>query len=154
MDFVIFSERTGILQNNILKTASMGECDFDSVFGEVATALIGRAHAFGNKNRFHDAKAVLEWILLLHPSFLPAWSGMAVMAFRMNDHPTALHWAEKVLNHLANPDGDNVLDRRHDEFKGPVGSGKTTQPSEGLGRTDKWKQVQQEMETIREACSR
>jgi hypothetical protein len=154
VDFVIFSERTGILQTNILKTPSMDEYDLDSAFGGVATALIGRAHAFGSKNRFHDAKAVLEWILLLHPSFLPAWSGMAVVAFQLNDHPTALHWAEKVLNHLANTDGDNLLDREHDEFKGSGGSEKTTQLSEGPGRTDKWNQVQQEMETIRDACSR
>lgn len=154
VNFIIFSERTGILQTNILKIPSTVEFDQDFALGAVATALISRANAFSNRSRFQDAKHVLEWVVLLNPRFVQAWSIMAEVAFRTNDHQTALFWAEKVLNYVPNPNSDDFGERGSAELMAPVGSEKAAQLLGELGKTDTWKQVQQQMETIREACNR
>jgi tetratricopeptide (TPR) repeat protein len=154
VNFVIFSERTGILQSNILKIPSTVEFDPDFALGGVATALISRANAFSNRSRFQDAKDVLEWVLLLNPRFVHAWSSMAGVAFRMNDCQTALYWAEKVLNYVPNPNSDDFGERGNAELMAPGGSEKAAQLLGEPGGTNTWKQVQQQMEAIREACSR
>ena len=153
-NFVIFSERTGILQSNILRIPSTIEFDQDFALGSVATALISRANAFSNRSRFQDAKHVLEWVVLLNPRFVQAWSSMAVAAFRTNDHQTALYWAEKVLNYVPNPNSDDFGERGNAELMAPGGSEKAAQLLGEPGGTDTWKQVQQQMEEIRQACSR
>ena len=154
VNFVIFSERTGILQTNILRTPSTVEFDPDFALGGVARALISRANAFSNRSNFRDAKDVLEWVVLLSPRFVRAWSSMAVVAFRTNDHQTALHWAEKVLNYVPNPNSDDFWERGNAELMAPGGSEKAAQLLGEPGGTDTWKQVQQQMEAIRQACSR
>jgi len=154
VNFVIFSERTGILQTNILRTPSTVEFDPDFALGGVARALISRANAFSNRSNFRDAKDVLEWVVLLSPRFVRAWSSMAVVAFRTNDHQTALHWAEKVLNYVPNPNSDDFWERGNAELMAPGGSEKAVQLLGEPGGTDTWKQVQQQMEEIRQACSR
>lgn len=154
VNFIIFSERTGILQTNILRTPSTVEFDPDFALGGVAMALISRANAFSNRSHFQDAKDVLEWALLLNPRFVHAWSSMAVVAFRTNDHLTALHWAEKVLNYVPNPNSDDFWERGNAERMAPDGSEKAAQLLGEPGGTDTWKQVQQQMEAIRQACSR
>ena len=153
-NFVIFSERTGILQSNILRIPSTIEFDQDFALGSVATALISRANAFSNRSRFQDAKHVLEWVVLLNPRFVQAWSSMAVVAFRTKDHQTALYWAEKVLNYVPNPNSDDFGERGNAELMAPGGSEKAAQLLGEPGGTDTWKQVQQQMEEIRQACSR
>ena len=154
VNFIIFSERTGILQTNILRSPSTVEFDPDLALGGVATALISRANAFSKRSHFQDAKDVLEWVLLLNPRFVHAWSSMAVVAFRMKDNQTALYWAEKVLNYVPNPNSDDFGERGYAEFMAPGGSEKAAQFLGEPGGTDTWKQVQQQMEEIREACSR
>jgi tetratricopeptide (TPR) repeat protein len=154
VNFIIFSERTGILQTNILRTPSTVEFDPDFALGGVARALISRANAFSNRSKFRDAKDVLEWVVLLSPRFVHAWSSMAVVAFRTNDYQTALYWAEKVLNYLPNPNSDDSWERGYAEFMSFGGSEKAAQLLGEPGGTDTWKQVQQQMETIRDACSR
>lgn len=153
VNFVIFSERTGILQTNILRPSTV-EFDPDFALGGVAMALISRANAFSNRSHFQEAKDVLEWVVLLNPRFVHAWSNMAVVAFRMNDYQTALYWAEKVLNYLPNPNSDDSWERGYAEFMSPGGSEKAAQLLGEPGGTDTWKQVQQQMEAIRETCSR
>ena len=154
VNFVIFSERTEILQTNILKIPSTVEFDLDFALSGVATALIIRANTFSNRSHFRDAKDVLEWVVLLNPRFVHAWSSMAVVAFRMNDCQTALYWAEKVCNYLPNPNSDDCWERGYAEFMASGGSEQAAQFLGELGKTDTWKQVQQQMETIREACGR
>jgi tetratricopeptide (TPR) repeat protein len=154
VNFVIFSEGTGILQTNILRIPSTVEFDPDFALGGVATALISRANAFSNRSHFQEAKDVLEWVLLLNPKFVHAWSSMAVVAFRMNDYQTALYWAEKVLNYLPSPNSDDFWERGYAELMAPGGSEKAAQLLGEPGGTDTWKQVQQHMEAIREACNR
>jgi len=154
VNFIIFSERTGILQTNILRSPSTVEFDKDLALGGVAAALISRANAFSKRSKFQDAKDVLEWVLLLNPRFVHAWSSMAVVAFRMKDNQTALYWAEKVLNYVPNPNSDDFGERGYAEFMAPGGSEKAAQFLGEPGGTDTWKQVQQQMEAIREACSR
>jgi tetratricopeptide (TPR) repeat protein len=154
VNFVIFSERTGILQTNILRSPTTVEFDPGVALGGVATALVSRANAFSKRRHFQDAKDVLEWVLLLNPRFVPAWSSMAVVASRMNDYQTALYWAEKVLNYLPNPNSDDSWERGYAEFMSPGGSEKAAQLLGEPGGTDTWKQVQQQMKAIREACSR
>ena len=153
VNFVIFSERTGILQTNILRPSTV-EFDPDFALGGVAMALISRANAFSNRSNFQEAKGVLEWVVLLNPRFVHAWSSMAVVAFRTNDYQTALYWAEKVLNYVPDPNSDDFRERGNAELMAPGGSEKAAQLlGESVG-TDTWKQVQQQMEEIRQACSR
>jgi tetratricopeptide (TPR) repeat protein len=154
VNFVIFSERTGILQTHILRIPSTVEFNQDFALGGVSMALISRANAFSNRSHFQEAKDVLEWVVLLNPRFVHAWSNMAVVAFRMNDYQTALYWAEKVLNYVPNPNSDDFWERGNVELMAPGGSGKAAQLLGEPGRTDTWKQVQQQMEAIRQACSR
>ena len=153
VNFVIFSERTGILQTHILRPSTV-EFDPDFVLGGVAMALISRANAFSNRSHFQEAKDVLEWVVLLNPRFVHAWSNMAGVAFRMNDHPTALYWAEKVLNYVPNPNSEDFWERGNAELMAPGGSEKAAQLLGEPGGTDTWKKVQQQMEEIRQACSR
>jgi len=154
VNFVIFSERTGILQTNILRTPSTVEFDPDFALGGVARALISRANAFSNRSNFRDAKDVLEWVVLLSPRFVHAWSSMAVVAFRTNDYQTALYWAEKVLKYVPDLNSDDFWERGNAELMAPGGSDKAAQLLGEPGGTDTWKQVQQQMEEIRQACSR
>jgi hypothetical protein len=72
----------------------------------------------------------------------------------MNDYQTALYWAEKVLNYLPNLNSDDSWERGYAEFMSPGGSEKAAQLLGEPGGTDTWKQVQQQMEAIRETCSR
>jgi len=153
VNFIIFSERTGILQTNILRIPSTLEFDPDLALGGVATALISRANAFSDRSKFQDAKDVLEWVLLLNPRFVHAWSSMAVVAFRMKDNQTALYWAEKVLSYVPNPNSDDFGERGYAEFMVPGGSEKAVQFLGEPGGTDTWKQVQQQMEAIRQVCA-
>ena len=153
VNFVIFFERTGILQTNILRPSTV-EFDQDFDLGSVAMALINRANAFSNRSKFQDAKDVLEWVVLLNPRFVHAWSSMAVVAFRTNDSQTALHWAEKVLNYVPDPQSDDFWERSNAELMAPGGSEKAAQLLGEPVRTDTWEQVQQQMEAIRQACSR
>ena len=153
VNFVIFSERTGILQTNILRPSTV-EFDPDFALGGVAMALISRANAFSNRSHFQEAKDVLEWVVLLNPSFVHAWSNMAVVAFRMNDYQTALYWAEKVLNYVPNPNSEDFWERGNAELMAPGGLEKAAQLLGEPGGTDTWKKVQQQMEEIRQACSR
>jgi tetratricopeptide (TPR) repeat protein len=154
VNFVIFSESTGILQTNILRTPSTVEFDPDFALGGVARALISRANAFSNRSNFRDAKDVLEWVVLLSPRFVHAWSSMAVVAFRTNDYQTALYWAEKVLKYVPDLNSDDFWERGNAELMAPGGSDKAAQLLGESGGTDTWKQVQQQMEAIRQACSR
>lgn len=155
VNFVIFSERTDILQTNILRTPSTVEFDPDFALGGVARALISRANAFSNRSNFRDAKDVIEWgVVLLSPRFVHAWSSMAVVAFRTNDYQTALYWAEKVLKYVPDLNSDDFWERGNAELMAPGGSNKAAQLLGEPGGTDTWKQVQQQMEAIRQACSR
>jgi tetratricopeptide (TPR) repeat protein len=154
VNFVIFSESTGILQTNILRTPSTVEFDPDFALGGVARALISRANAFSNRSNFRDAKDVLEWVVLLSPRFVHAWSSMAVVAFRTNDYQTALYWAEKVLKYVPDLNSDDFWERGNAELMAPGGSDKAAQLLGEPGGTDTSKQVQQQMEAIRQACSR
>ena len=70
------------------------------------------------------------------------------------DYQTALHWAEKVLSHVPNPNSDHVFERANAELIAPGGSEKAAQLLGEPGGTDTWKQVQQQMKAIRETCSR
>ncbi len=150
-NFVIFSERTGILQSKILKIPSTDEFDPDFALGGVARALISRANAFSNRSNFRDAKDVLEWVVLLSPRFVHAWSSMAVVAFRTNDYQTALYWAEKVLKYVPDLNSDDFGERGNAELMAPGGSDKAAQLLGEPGGTNTWKQVQQQMEAIRQA---
>ena len=154
VNFVLFTERTGILQTNILRTPSTVEFDPDFALGGVAMALISRANAFSNRSNFRDAKDVLEWVVLLSPRFVHAWSSMAIVAFRTNDCQTALYWAEKVLKYVPDLNSDDFWERGNAELMAPGGSDKAAQLLGEPGGTDTWKQVQQQMEAIRQACSR
>lgn len=154
VNFVIFSERTGILQTHILRIPSTDEFNPDFALGGAAMALISRANAFSNRSHFQEAKDVLEWVVLLNPRFVGAWSNMAIVAFRMNDYQTALYWAEKVLNYVPNPNSEDFWERGNADLMAPGGSEKAAQLLREPGRTDTWKQVQQQMEEIRQACSR
>ena len=149
VNFVIFSERTGILQTNILKTPSTVEFDPDFALGGVVMALISRANAFSKRSHFQDAKYVLEWVLLLNPRFVHAWSSMAIVAFRTNDHQTALSWAEKVLNYVPNPNSDDFWERANAELMAAGGSEKAAQLLGEPVKIDTWKQVQQQVEAIK-----
>ena len=71
----------------------------------------------------------------------------------MKGYQTALHWAEKVLNFLPNPNSDDFWERGDAELMAPGGAKKAAQLLGEPGVTDTWKQVQQQMETIRQSCS-
>ena len=147
--FVIFSEGTDILQTNILRISTTIEFDPEFALGGVAAALVSRANAFSNRSHFQDAKDVLEWVVLLSPRFVHAWSSMAIVAFRTNDHQTALYWAEKVLNYVPNPHSDDFWERANAELIAAGGSEKAAQLLGEPVRIDTWKQVQQQMEAIK-----
>ena len=154
VNFVIFSERTGILQTNILRSPTTVEFDPEFALGGVAAALVSRANAFSKRSHFQDAKDVLEWVLLLNPRFVHAWSSMAIVAFRTNDHQTALYWAEKVINYVPNPNSDDFRERANAELMAPDGSERAAQLLGEPEGTETWKEIQEQMEAISQACSR
>jgi hypothetical protein len=44
---------------------------------------------------------------------------------RQSDYQTALHWAEKVLSHVPNPDGDDLFERADADLIAPWRLGKS-----------------------------
>jgi hypothetical protein len=136
-DFATLCEKTGMLQNNIVKVAKENSEDAVFALGLVATTLTSYANAMGSENQFVEAKRALEFALLIRPRHLAAWMSMALVAINTNDCKSALEYAGKVLNFRPNPASKDSLE---------IGEAKM------LSDEAQWTEVRSQMTQIRAHC--
>lgn len=153
-EFAQLCEKTGILKNNIVSLLNLAGGDPEFAVGGVAATLTSYANTMGNQRQFSQAKRALELALLLNPRHLPAWVGMASVAFNMGDCGAAVSWADKVLAFEPDPNSEDSWERGFAKAITPEGeedAEKWFGEPEMIGA---WKSVQEEMKAIKDAVDR
>lgn len=153
-EFAQLCEKTGILKNNIIHLVDHANGDQNFAIGGVAATLTSYANAIGDQRQFNQAKHALEMALLLKPRFVPAWSSMALVAINMGDCNAAVFWADRVLTFKPDNNSEDfweqgVVDSMTEEGEKRVS--RALREPELIGM---WKEVQDQMKSIKKACKK
>lgn len=153
-EFAELCEKTGILENNIVGLFDIPGSNPEFNVGAVAATLTSYANAMGNQRLFSQAKQGLELALLLNPRHAPAWASMALVAINMGDCKAAVNWANKVIAFRPDPNSNDPWEYGGAQSMTPKGEKRA---AEALGEPEMigaWKQVQEQMKAIKNACGK
>lgn len=106
-EFTSFCERTGILRSNI---ANYDLHEPERAVWETAITVTDYGYKMAQAERNSEARQSWGLALLLAPTHVPAWIGMAVLSVNEQDCKSATYWADRVLSYRPNPNSNDPIE--------------------------------------------